>query len=370
MEDKVKSLEEVSKEINETLGEFKQFSSQNKYYMVGYRGKGINLENQKINTDLNFPGTNQPISFGHFKSKQGYNSKYKNNKEHANHYGEYLAYIILKQLGKKACKVDLGTMIMKHPYTQKDILVEGCLSHFQLTPQEIFKPISVSVVDFKNAHPKKYRELTERGRTNSERNYTNVEIILETINDLLEKSGQKEKIPEIRKKFFDMCMFDIKFANRDRHDENFGLRINQDTDEIDFYHLFDNEQILGFQEDKANIQKYLSNSKEYQKFKDRELTSCIGIPFKTQKIKHTELLTYLLENYYDETMDSLKDIGRYKLENLEELMNICPGLSDEHKELAKKIFIEREKEINETVQKFEKERMNRTYEDDSDQLSV
>ena len=37
MEDKVKSLEEVSKEINETLGEFKQFSSQNKYYKYRFK---------------------------------------------------------------------------------------------------------------------------------------------------------------------------------------------------------------------------------------------------------------------------------------------------------------------------------------------
>ena len=43
----------------------------------------------------------------------------------------------------------------------------------------------------------------------------------------------------------------------------------------------------------------------------------------------------MLENYYDETIESIEDIGRYKLSDLEEILDIFPNLSEEHKSLAK-----------------------------------
>ena len=79
-----------------------------------------------------------------------------------------------------------------------------------------------------------------------------------------------------------------------------------------------------------------------------------------------ELLEYLLENYPEETQDSLKDIGRYTISNLEETLEICPGLSEEHKQLAKKIFLEREKEIEETVKAFNEKQSLKTIDDGPD----
>lgn len=365
MLEKIKSLSEVSKEISEEIGEVKKFDASNGYYRANMRNRrDYELADTKIRSTLSFKGKKQPISFGYFKSKKGYNTKLKNNKEYANHYGEYIAYIILKQLGKKACKVDIGEMTIKNPYTNKDIPIEGILSHTQLSQAEIFKPINVVVEDYKARHSKKYRELTERGRTNSDKNYTNVEIVLEALEETLKNGKQESKIPEIRKSFFDMCIFDIKFANRDRHDENFGLKINQDTNEINFYHLFDNEQILGFQENKSDVTKYLSNDKEYQKFKKNQLTSCIGIPGKIQQIPSQELLRYLLENYYEEAMESLQDIQRYKLSDLQEIMGYFPKLSSEHKQLAKKIFTDRELEIKQTLDEYDKKQKLNTDNDE------
>lgn len=352
--ERIKSLKEVSEDINEEIGKQKKFTPANGFFKINLRGttREIELKEEKVRANLNFKGTKQPISFGYFKSKKGYNSRYKNSKEFADHYGEYIAYIILKQLGKKACKVDIGELEAQHPHSGKTFIAEGTLSHYQLSHEENFKPISVIIQEFKIAHPKKYRELTPRGKTNSDQNYTNVELILEALEFTLKRNEQEEKIPQIRRKFFDMCAFDLRFANRDRHDENFGIKINQVTNEIDFYHLFDNEQILGFQENRPNVQKYLSNPKEYDKFKKRELTSCIGIPEKIQKIDPTELYAYLLENYNEEISTSMEDIGRYKLSNLNELMDKCEGLSEEHKEFARKIFTERQIELAATAKAY------------------
>ena len=211
------------------------------------------------------------------------------------------------------------------------------------------------IIDFfKHSEKERFKELTQKDILFTNQHNNNVEVILETLEYYCTKKNQADKIPEIRKAFFDMCIFDIKFANRDRHDENFGLKVDSLTGEISFYPLFDNEQILGMQEDETNIEKYLHNPKEYTKFKTKELTSYIGIPKKIQKTKPTELLEYLLENYYDETTASLEEFDKYQLEDLEELLEVCPNLSKSHKELAKKIYIERVQEIEKTVDEFNK----------------
>lgn len=74
---------------------------------------------------------------------------------------------------------------------------------------------------------------------------------------------------------------------------------------------------------------------------------------KSKKIEPTTLLKYLLEHYYEETIDSLNDIGRYTYQDLEEVLEVCPGLSEEHKAFAKKIYLERQQEINNTIKDFE-----------------
>ena len=348
----VKSLKEVQNEINEQLGVMKKLNPQNGYYFHTHGSREYSIHDTKVETTMCHKDDNELI-LAHFKSKKGYNSKLKNSKQFANHYAEYIAYLILKQLGKKVCKVDLGEIEIKNKYSNKIINIEGVLSQYEVTLEENFKELMVIVDSYKEEHPKKYKEMTTRGKTDSKDNYVNIEIILNTLEEYYKKNGQSDKIPQMRKEFFDMCMFDLMFANRDRSDDNCGVKVNQVTNEINFYPLFDNEQILGMQEEKADIVRYLSSEKEYQKFKKENLTSCIGIPGNPKKIEPTTLLKYLLEHYYEETIDSLNDIGRYTYQDLEEVLEVCPGLSEEHKAFAKKIYLERQQEINNTIKDFE-----------------
>lgn len=374
MQERLLTLEEVCEDIHEKpeeIGKFKRLTRNEGYYISNFRnGRGFDLEDTKIKLKMSFDGAHQPTSMGFFKSKKGYNSKYKcTNKVYANHIGEYVASIILKQLGKLACKVDLGYTTITNQYSGKEIEIEGCLSHSQLGKHEMMLPASVVIEDYKTLSPRKYRELTERGKTGSDKNYTNVEIILAAFEAKYRKSGQAGKIPEMRKAFFDMCAFDLLFGNRDRHDDNFGLKFDQITGELSFYHLFDDEQILGLQERKAAADACLRSDKEYQKFKESELTSCIGIPGKTQQIQSTELLIYLLEKYPKEITDSLKDISRYKLSDLEDLLGRVENLSDSHKSFAKKIFQDRQKEIWEIVEEYQKPKAKIARPDD-DEVSL
>ena len=348
----VKTLKEVRKEIQEQLGVQKKLNPKNGYYFYANGKREYGMHDTKVESTMCHKDDHGLI-LAHFKSKKGYNSKLKNNKNFANHYAEYIAYLILKQLGKKVCKEELGEIKIKNKYSNKVINIEGVLSQYEVTVTESFIPLMTIVESYKEAYPKKYKEMITRGKTDSEDNYVNIEIILKTLEEYYKKNRQSDKIPQMRKEFFDMCMFDMIFANRDRSDDNFGVKVNQVTNEINFYPLFDNEQILGMQEEKADIVRYLSSEKEYQKFKKENLTSCIGIPGNPKKIEPTTLLKYLLEHYYEETIDSLNDIGRYTYQDLEEVLEVCPGLSEEHKAFAKKIYLERQQEINNTIKDFE-----------------
>ena len=62
------------------------------------------------------------------------------------------------------------------------------------------------------------------------------------------------------------------------------------------------------------------------------------------------------ENYYEETIDSLEDIGRYKFSDLEEVLEVCPELSKEHKLFAKKIFLERQKEFSKVLKEYDQKK--------------
>ena len=351
----LKKLEELEKE-GEHLGIYKKFNSKNEYYMCSIlETKKFILSDRKIHATLL---DKEHMKFGHFKSKYGYNSKYKFNEDNGypNHYAEYIAYIILKQLGKPCCKVELGELEIEHRYSNKKVKVEGCLSYFELTPEENLKTLSELIESYKIECPEEYKEICGKSKEHFQYSYANIEVILRILEELYRKNSQEYKIPQMHKQFFDMCIFDLMFTNRDRNDENFGIKINQLTNEFDFYPLFDNEQILGMQENKQNIKKYISSEREYEKFKKNNLTSYIRIPGKTKGMAHTKFLRYLLENYYNETINSLEDIGRYTISNLQEVLNICPDLPEEHKTFAKKIFLDRKKEIENEVKNFKQKK--------------
>ena len=233
----VKTLKEVRKEIQEQLGVQKKLNPKNGYYFYANGKREYGMHDTKVESTMCHKDDHGLI-LAHFKSKKGYNSKLKNNKNFANHYAEYIAYLILKQLGKKVCKVDLGEIEIKNKYSNKIINIEGVLSQYEVTLEENFKELMVIVDSYKEEHPKKYKEMTTRGKTDSKDNYVNIEIILNTLEEYYKKNGQSDKIPQMRKEFFDMCMFDLMFANRDRSDDNCGVKVNQVTNEINFYPLF------------------------------------------------------------------------------------------------------------------------------------
>lgn len=226
----------------------------------------------------------------------------------------------------------------------------------------MFREYSTIVDDYRLTYPKKYQALIGDSNPNIDANINNVEVILKVLEEYCIKNGKPDKFPQIKKDFFDMMIFDLKFANRDRHEGNFGLKVSINTGDIEFYPLFDNEQVLGLQYNKKGAEVILQEDLSFDKVTNSELTSYIGIPGNPQHASYTQTFKYLLEHYFDETKDSFEDIGRFKYSDLEEVLGICSGLSEPHKALAKNIFSAREKEMNEIVAEVEKNRKQKTKE--------
>lgn len=368
MNKKIKSLDEVSDEVNEQLGVFKKFDRKSGFYIsrrtyVHSSGrilynKDYDLADGKVHCDLKTKTLHGNVITAFFKSKAGYSTKLINKNEHAGHYGEYISFLILKQLGKKVCKTDLGEVEIIFPFNNKPKTVEGSLSYpaYDELKGEMFREYSTIVDDYRLTYPKKYQALLGSADPRSNANINNVEVILKVLEEYCRKNGKEDQFPQIKKDFFDMMIFDLKFANRDRHDGNFGLKVSVDKGDIEFYPLFDNEQVLGLQYNKKGAEGAAQEDIFFNKLMNNDLTSYIGFPGTPQHAHFSKTFKYLLEHYYDETKDSLENIGRFTYSDLEEVLEVCPGLSESHKALAKKIFKTREKEMKEIVTEFEKNR--------------
>lgn len=354
------SLEKVARLLHvDKLGEHVEFTPKNGFYEVTFREpRNYQLKDGKIGKNLSLRDSDGSVTYGYFKSRASFNSRFKLTKRHGNHYGEYLASIILKQLDIPACRVDIGVYPFRHPYKQGAIIpVEGSLSHYQLKQADIFIPLSVIAQRYKSSNKKHYNALIgetyKPGASSSTAHYTNIEIILASIQSFLASENQESKINKVRQQIFDMCLFDLKFANRDRHDDNFGLKVNQDTGEINFYELFDNEQILGMQLQETLAQDALDNPKRFEDLKRRDFTSYIGYPGKPTATVPTELFSYLLQKYPKETIKAYKKVSRYSLEDLKKTMEVClPDMPDAHRNLACKLFEDREREMAQVLEDY------------------
>ena len=116
---------------------------------------------------------------------------------------------------------------------------------------------------------------------------------------------------DFKQDFIDMVVYDIKLLNPDRGLENWFIRQNKSTKAIDLYPMFDNEMILGFDDD-------ISYSK-----------------------------TLLLNRYPIQTQNALDKFKNFDISNLYEILNSLPDLTENRKNFALKLFDCRSKSLEE-----------------------
>ncbi len=294
---------------------------------------------------------NDKKKFGIFKPLTGYNKKGKLTRHDASDYGELIAYELAKKTDIPVCEVELAVKREQIPHKKDPVDLRGAVSYVDLAQGETLV-LSMEIVEyFRINHSDEYKEILAANKSvkesdldlHSEKFNNNVEIVIPAflayVKDKFPKATKKD-LETLKQNLIDMVVFDCRFANSDRNDENFGLRISKDGSK--FYPIFDNEQILGFHESTEYIEA--NSGASLQDHIDREIVSRMGVTSKPINLGYTAMMTYLFTTYPEETYKAYQKVMRVKDKELVELMERCgPDLDEIHKAYALRIFKSREK---------------------------
>ena len=294
---------------------------------------------------------NEKNKIGIFKPLIGYNKKGKLTRHDASDYGELLAYELAKKTDIPVCEVELAVKKEQIPHKKDPVMLDGAVSYVDLVPGEVLT-LSIEIQEyFRTAHYDEYKEILIANKSvkesdlmpHSETFNNNIEIVIPAfmayVKDKFPKATKKQ-LDELKQRLIEMVVFDCRFANTDRNDENFGLRVSKDGSR--FYPIFDNEQILGFHESTEFIEA--NSGASLQEHIDSKLTSRMGVTSKPSFLGYSAMMTYMFTTYPEETYKAYQKVMSVKDTELIELMERCGEDLDEiHKAYALKIFKSREK---------------------------
>lgn len=147
-----------------------------------------------------------------------------------------------------------------------------------------------------------------------------------------------------------MIIFDALIGNSDRHHSNWGYIIeenNKTYSNIRFSPLYDNGSSLCSYVNDSDIKDILRDKNRYNALIDTKSKSCIGWE-EQRPIRHFELIKKLKENFFNETIDFVKEINE-KLTN-KSIKNILDNfedniISEEKKKLLFKVINDRKLKI-------------------------
>lgn len=258
-------------------------------------------------------------------------------KETCSQYGEFIAHMMLKKMGIQSCKVEMVTRHIVNPRSKsrKGNDVPGAISYYELGPGEILIPASTAIL----------RYLDQYNKMSGTFNSNNIETVIAAFMYYANKYGNasEDEKKKIKQSIIEMTMFDCRCANRDRHDENYGLALKDGT--VRFYPLFDNEYILGFSETTTEMEKNMQTAFGMQEHISKDLWSVMSAAEKQTNVSSSSMLAHLFAKYPDESRKAYEKIMSVSEADLYEIMNECENLPDRRKEYAMKIFRIREQEI-------------------------
>ncbi len=254
------------------------------------------------------------------------------------HIGEKVAYEIARKLKIKCCKVDL----FKEDEKKFVYPSRGSISYFDESSDDyIVNPYWALIWYEKRYGIKLYP--------------TSIDTIFKACKEYyFDKSNSTdEDFRNFMQDFIDMTIFDLKFGNYDRRENNWLLRLNKKTERYDLYPMFDNEAILGFANDELDDMLY-QKIKEYDdSLKSMVCTKQDSINGKYSTTK--DILEYLLCKYPEMTRNSIIKAFAFTKEDLEEILDNIPNLPNVRREITLELFCYRDSKIREILEEYFKE---------------
>ena len=233
----------------------------------------------------------------------------------ANHYGEFVGYLLATGSRTPACKVELANLSKYYENIHKERnngtpeAKDGCITYSCLDRNQMLEHGKVVVDTY-------IRETTEMSSDYGKYYENNIDVTIAAIENSIREFYQKSsierspeyveaKVAENRKRAIDMIVYDCLYGNNDRHDENWALVKDAEGRDIQLYPLYDNERVLGLYENINSIEKSLSND-SVETDSEKTLFSRMTVPNeKGKSSSYKDVLEHVLSQY-EETKEVLK----------------------------------------------------------------
>ena len=259
------------------------------------------------------------------------------------HISEFLGFLLGKKNGIKVCECEL----YKAPLLLNNKFDYGVISYEKTCQDDILISPGLIIKDF----------LEKQNSDKEIYNGTDIDTIMDSIFGYMNRNGRPyQEFLDFKQDFINMAIYDLKYMNLDRRLNNWFIRKNKKTGQLDLYPMFDNEMILGFDND-LNDGKL---SEETLEKEDLKRKSAILLPkdFVEQKSTsdYREFMEYLLKKYPVQTTKALEQVSNVTAEDLEEILNSIEDVREERTKSAVQLFNKREEELNKIYEKH-KERI-------------
>ena len=282
-------------------------------------------------------------------------------KKTCSEYGEFIGHKMLQKMGIESCDVEMVKRFIKNPRSKsgKGNEVPGAISYIHLDEGEDLISAMSIISRYKYDHEDEYKKIVNplgmydndqhRIHPENEEQNNNIEVIIPAFMQYVrDNGGTEEEAEAIKQRIIEMVVFDCRMANRDRHDENYGLARRDGG--VRFYPLYDNEYVLGFSEPIADIEKY--SAARLQEHITRDLYSVMGVTSQPTKLAASSMMSYLFSAYPEETQKAYEKVMEFTTQDLLELMEECEGLPEENKAYAARIFRLRGREMEAVQQEY------------------
>lgn len=283
-------------------------------------------------------------------------------------YAPYLIYKIGKKIGIDVSETEIALLLHKNinRTTYSDSLFESSIVYNNDTMYNAYIRLDdniayVSPEVLRNKYLMHLEDENDRKLSHgAPENITVDEYIdsyiwyLTTHGNKSQNEYSKEEIDSIKQELIDRILFSLRFESRG----NFNVRLVnfQNASLEPYYYSGFNMYYLG--ESEKGIQDYL-------KMTDQELKKSINRSFKPQyTIPNTEkkfdesdqknMLRYIFKKYPKQAENFYKKLSSFEAKDLEDILDTCTRMSDNHKKIAVRIFETRGKDFEEIHQEYMK----------------
>lgn len=280
----------------------------------------------------------------------------------ANHYGEFLGYVLALNADMDVCEAELAYLsqyyenIHKVRHCSKGEEKFGCITYSKLGRTKELEHGQVVIDRFMTDNPEKFRELTKNDRDINKND--NIEVVLAAIEHRIRKfygdvpKGSDEfieyEVQENKRSAIEMMVYDCLYGNNDRHDENWAMVRDRVGSDIKLYSLYDNERVLGLYENQEFIEDALGigrpqvtdKQERVERIAEETLFSRMRVPGETKKFSsYKDVLQYLVEHYREETLPIIeKHLRSNDPQIVQDLVASCEGLPRPYLDFQKMMY--------------------------------